>query len=107
MALAAFALAIHRFVRLARRHLDERTATDSVWLLASYPFALYYSAPYTESPFLLAVCAVFLAMHERRFGSAAFWGLVAGLTRPNGWLLAIPIVVLAFYRQPWPTTVRE
>jgi hypothetical protein len=107
VALTAFALAIPRVVRLARRHFDERTATDSAWLLASYPFALYYSAPYTESLFLLAVCAVFLAMHEQRFGSAAWWGLAAGLTRPNGWLLAIPIVLLAFYRQPWPTSVGE
>ena len=96
-----------RLLRLARHHLDERSAADSVWLLASYPFAIYFSAPYTEGPFLLASCSVFLAMHERRFGSAAFWGLVAGLIRPNGWLLAIPIVVLAFDRQAWPTTVRE
>ena len=107
VALAAFALAIPRLVRLARHHLDERSAADSVWLLASYPFAMYFSAPYTEGPFLLASCSVFLAMHERRFGSAALWGLVAGLIRPNGWLLAIPIVVLAFDRQAWPATVRE
>jgi hypothetical protein len=107
VALGAFAFAIPAFLRLARRHLDERAAIDSVWLLASYPFAVYYSAPYSEGLFLLAVCAVFLAMHEQRFGSAAVWGLAAGLTRPNGWLLAIPIVLLAFYRQPWPATGRE
>jgi hypothetical protein len=107
VALMAFALAIPRFLRLARHHLDERSATDSVWLLASYPFAIYFSAPYTEGLFLLASCSVFLAMHERRFGSAALWGLAAGLIRPNGWLLAIPIVLLAFDRQEWPTTVRE
>ena len=107
VALAAFALAIHRFVRLARHHLDERSAADSAWLLASYPFAVYFSAPYSEGLFLLATCAVFLAMHEQRFGSAAFWGLAAGLIRPNGWLLAIPIFLLAFYRQPWPGSGRE
>ena len=107
VALTAFALAIPRLLRLARHHLDERAASDSVWLLASYPFAVYFSAPYTEGLFLLAACAVFLAMHERRFGSAALWGLAAGLIRPNGWLLAIPIVLLAFHRQPWPTTVGE
>jgi hypothetical protein len=107
VALAAFAVAIPTFLRLARRHLDERAATDSVWLLASYPFAVYYSAPYSEGLFLLVVCALFLAMHEQRVGSAVWWGLAAGLTRPNGWLLAIPIVLLAFYRQPWPTSVRE
>jgi hypothetical protein len=107
VALTAFALAIPYFLRLAQRHLGERRAVDSMWLLASYPFAVYFSAPYSEGLFLLATCAVFLAMHEGRFGSAAWWGLVAGLTRPNGWLLTIPIILLAFHRQAWPTTARE
>jgi hypothetical protein len=107
VSLAAFAVAIHRFVRLARHHLDEKSAADSAWLLASYPFAVYFSAPYSEGLFLLAICGLFLAMHEQRFGSAAAWGLAAGLIRPNGWLLAVPVFLLAFYRQPWPATTRE
>jgi hypothetical protein len=42
------------------------------------------------------MCGMFLAVHEKRLVRAAFWGLAAGLTRPNGWLLAAPIALLAY-----------
>ncbi len=64
--------------------------------MAAYPFAVFFSAPYTESLFLLgAVAAVY---HFRRASGlqAAAWGLLVGLTRPNGCflsiVLALPIV---------------
>ena len=91
---AAFAGAMLFFIRLARAHLDTRSASDAVWLLASYPFAIYFSAAYSESLFLLTMCGMFLAVHEQRLGRAAVWGLAAGLTRPNGWLLAVPLALL-------------
>lgn len=98
VAFAAFAVAAVFFVRLARFYLDERSASDAAWLLASYPFAIYFSAAYSESLFLLTMCAVFLAVHERQFGRAVLWGLAAGLTRPNGWLLAAPLALLVYTR---------
>jgi hypothetical protein len=91
---AAFAGAMLLFVRLAREYLDRSSASDAAWLLASYPFAIYFSAAYSESLFLLTMCGTFLAMHHKQYGRAALWGLVAGLTRPNGWLLAAPIALL-------------
>lgn len=106
VAFAAFAGAMTVFVRLARTHLDGRSASDAAWLLASYPFAIYYSAAYSESLFLLTMCGLFLAVHERRFRTAAMWGLLAGLTRPNGWLLAGPIALL-IYTQVRPSQVRD
>jgi hypothetical protein len=91
---AAFAVAMLFFIRLARAHLDTRSASDAAWLLATYPFAIYFSAAYSESLFLLTMCGMFLSVQEQRFGRAAMWGLVAGLTRPNGWLLAVPLALL-------------
>jgi hypothetical protein len=107
VSLAAFAWAMVLFVRLARQSLSERDAIDAAWLLATYPFAIYFGVPYSESLFLLAMCGLFLAAHEQRFERAAVWGLLAGLTRPNGWLLSVPFVVLVLRRQPWPSTVRD
>ena len=107
ISLAAFAWAMVLFARLARPVLGERRATDAAWLLATYPFAIYFSAPYSESLFLLAMCGLFVAAHEQRFGRAALWGLLAGLTRPNGWLLSLPFAVLVVQREPRPTSVRE
>lgn len=106
VAFTAFAAAMVFFVRLARVYLDRRNASDAAWLLASYPFAIYYSAAYSESLFLLTMCGTFLAIHERRFRSAILWGLLAGLTRPNGWLLAGPIALL-IYTQVRPSQIRD
>jgi len=99
--------AVPLLLRLARHLVGDKIARDSVWLLAAYPFAIYYSAAYSESVFLLTMCGAFLAAVEHRFGRAALWGLAAGLTRPNGWLLAIPLALIVFYRQPWPATTRD
>ena len=102
----AFAGAMLFFIRLARAHLDTRSASDAVWFLASYPFAIYFSAAYSESLFLLTMCGMFLAVHEQRLGPAAMWGLAAGLTRPNGWLLAVPLALLV-YTHLRPSRPRE
>jgi len=96
VALAAFVWAIVLLVRLARLLLDEDAARDSAWLLAAYPFAVYFSAPYSESLFLLAMCGAFLAVEEQRFARVGAWGLLLGLTRPNGWLIALPLTVRAW-----------
>jgi hypothetical protein len=107
VSLTAFACAVPMLLRLARHLVGDKVARDSVWLLAAYPFAIYFSAAYSESVFLLMICGAFLAAVEHRFGRAALWGLAAGLTRPNGWLLAVPLMLIVFYRQPWPATTRE
>jgi hypothetical protein len=107
VSLTAFACAVPLLLRLARHLVGDQIARESVWLLAAYPFAIYYSAAYSESVFLLTMCGAFLAAVERRSGRAALWGLAAGLTRPNGWLLAVPLALIVFYRQPWPGTTRE
>ncbi len=107
VSLAAFMCAVPLLHRLARHLVGDKIARDSVWLLAAYPFAIYYSAAYSESVFLMTMCGAFLAAVEHRFGRAALWGLAAGLTRPNGWLLAIPLALIVFYRQPWPVTTRD
>ena len=95
IALAAFAGAAWYFGRLAREMMNESRARAALWLLAAYPFALFYSAAYTESLFLLA--AVGTWFHFRRDDRAATigWGLLAGLTRPNGCFLSVPLGLLA------------
>jgi hypothetical protein len=107
VSLAAFAWGMFLFVRLARKSVNGQDAADAAWLLAAYPFAIYFSAAYTESLFLLAMCGAFLSVHERRFGHAALWGLTAGLTRPNGWLLAVPLAVTILQTHPRPVASRE
>ena len=80
--------------QLAREHLDPEATRASLLLLATYPFAVFFSAAYTESLMLLAVVAAFYHFRHEKWIAAAGWGLLAGLTRPNGFLLAGPLAVI-------------
>lgn len=95
LALLAFLLACRRFSALAREILGEARAPAAVLLLAAYPFALFYSAAYTEALFLLAALGAWSAFRRDRLWTSAAWGLLAGLTRPNGCFLSIPLGLLA------------
>lgn len=105
VAIVAFAGAVLLFVRLTRRRYGDDVAATAAWFLAVYPFAVYFSAPYSEALFLLAMCGAFLAAEGGKWHAVAAWGLLAGLTRPNGWLLAAPIA-LASLRHAWPVDLR-
>jgi hypothetical protein len=80
---------------LARQWLDHEQAVTALWLLAAYPFALFFSVAYTESLYLCGVVAAFYYFHRRQFAQAGVWGALVGLTRPNGCLLSIPLAILA------------
>ncbi len=95
ISLASFFWAAWYFARLAREMLDPARARTALLLLSAYPFAVFFSAAYTESLFLLAALGTWF--HFRRGDSlrASAWGLLAGLTRPNGCFLSIPLGLLA------------
>jgi len=100
----AFAWATTYLFRLAREQLSDDAATSAVWLLATYPFAVYFSAPYTEGLYLLGTVGAVYHMVRREHAAAAGWGLLAGFCRPNGFLLAGPLAILAagpFVRAWW------
>jgi hypothetical protein len=100
VSIVSFAWAMVLFVRLARIFTGSEAATDAAWLLSCYPFAYFFGAAYSESLFLLTMCGLFLSLQRREFGYAAIWGLAAGLTRPNGWLLSLPAAILAVSAPP-------
>jgi hypothetical protein len=109
LSLGAFLLALRYLYRLGRELIDEPRAQAAVWLLAAYPFAVYYSAPYTESYYLLGAVAVFFHAHREEYGRAALWAVFLSLCRPNGFFMAAPLAVLALQRQlavgrlAWPS----
>lgn len=98
VSLGAFLFALVYLWRLVADELGTETATAAVVLLCSFPFAVYFSAVYTESVFLLIIVAAFFHARRREFGAAAVWGLLAGLARPNGFLLAVPMAWLTIIR---------
>jgi hypothetical protein len=102
ISLAAFFFALIYLLCLARTRLDPDAALTSLALLAAYPFALFFSAAYTEGLFLLTLVAAWYHFERGALGRAAAWGFVAGLTRPNGCLLSVPLAILALRDWPMP-----
>jgi hypothetical protein len=70
------------------------SALQAVTLMSVYPFALFFSAAYAESLYLLGAIGAFYHLRQRQPVAAAAWGLLAGLARPNGALLAVPLLAM-------------
>lgn len=104
ISLAAFFAALVLLGRLTALELGRERAGPALLLLAVFPAALYFGAPYSESVFLLASVGAFYAA---RTGSWAWAGAAAGAaaaTRSVGVLLVIPLALLWWGQGP---TVRR
>jgi hypothetical protein len=95
VSILAFAGALVYLFALARAKLGEDNAIFALTLLATYPFAVFYSAAYTESLFLLAAVATFYHFTRGQLWRAVAWGLLAGLVRPNGWVVGATLGLIA------------
>jgi hypothetical protein len=89
-ALAAMAA----LVVLVRHDLgDGALARRSVWLLALAPSAYSLVLGYADSALLLCSIVTVLAARTQRWWWAAAAGVVAGLVRPVGLLLVVPVLI--------------
>jgi hypothetical protein len=96
VSLVAFFFALVYLLKLARAELaDEGAALAATTLLAAYPFAVFFSAAYTESLFLLTMVGAIYHFRRGELWQAAVWGFAAGLTRPNGCFLSIVLGLMA------------
>ena len=91
-ALVAAAL-LHRLVILDLA--DRRTAVLSASLLALAPPAFVLVWAYAEALYLVCAIGMFLALRRRSWWWAALAGVLAGLTRPFGVVLAVPAAIEA------------
>jgi hypothetical protein len=99
LSIGAFLFGLAAVFRLARRDIGDDRAKWAILLLAYFPFALFYSVPYTEGLFFLAIAAAFLAGREERPIAMFVWGVIAGLTRQTGMMVTFPLLLLA--GEPW------
>lgn len=96
ISIVAFYFALVYLLRLARSELgDEEQAVTAVMLLAAYPFAVFFSAAYTESLFLLTLLGAVYHFRQNQLWRSACWGFVCGLTRPPGCFLSIVLGLMA------------
>jgi hypothetical protein len=104
ISIGSFAGALVYIYAFARDRYGDDTARAAIWLLAAYPFAIFFGALYTESLFLLGTAGAFYHFSKQQFGRATLWGLLVGLTRLNGSLLALPLGMLALWPRLSATT---
>ena len=100
VSLAAFVAALVLLHRLTELELGRRLARPVLLLLAVFPAALYFGAPYSESLFLLLAVGAFYAA---RTGHWAWAGICAGLasgTRSAGLLLLLPVALIWWSSPP-------
>ncbi len=83
------------FVLARREGRDAATATRAAWFLALAPAAFVLVIGYTEGTTIALALGVFLALRSQRWWIAAGLGVLAGLTRPSGFLLALPALIEA------------
>ncbi len=100
VSLLAFTGAIAILYQLAVAEIGADQAWRAVLLLVTFPYALFFSAVYTESLFLLLTVGTFYAMRRGWLARTALGGLAVGLTRPNGFWLSLPLAILAWTADP-------
>jgi Gpi18-like mannosyltransferase len=93
VSIAAFAAAAVYIYRIAADRFGDEVAKGAVLLIATYPFALFYGAVYSEALYLLCAAGAWYHFEKRQLAPAAIWGVIAGLCRPNGCLLVAPLLV--------------
>ena len=100
VSLACFAGALWLLHRLAERELGRRVAGATVWLIAFFPAALFFSAPYSESLFLLVSVGAFYAARTDRWAWAGVLAAAAAATRSAGIVLLLPLFLLWLDSRP-------
>jgi hypothetical protein len=98
LSIAAFAWAAVYIWRLAAEMIGDARAPAAVVLLAAYPFAVFFSAPYSEALFLLGCAGCIYHFRRGEWLAASAWGLLVGLTRPNGCFLSAVLATMVFER---------
>jgi hypothetical protein len=93
----ATTLALWGLYRIAVRDHGDAVARRAMLLLAVFPTALFLLAPFSEAIFLaLGVWTIERARHRGGWVAAAALATLAGLARPVGGFLALPLAWLAW-----------
>jgi Gpi18-like mannosyltransferase len=75
---------------------DESVAKRTLFYLAAFPVSYFFSAPFTESLFVLLTVGSFFAARREKWWFAGVLGLLASATRLNGVLLLPALLVLSW-----------
>jgi mannosyltransferase PIG-V len=100
VSLAAFFGALVLLHRLVSLELGRTLAQPALLLLAVFPAAVFFGAPYSESLFLLLAVGAFYAARTGRWAWAGAATAGAAATRSAGVLLLLPLAMLWWSTRP-------
>jgi Mannosyltransferase (PIG-V) len=100
VSLAALVAALALLYRLTELELGRPLARPALLLLAVFPAAVYFGAPYSESLFLLLAVGAFYAARTDRWAWAGACAGLASATRSAGLLLVLPLALIWWGSRP-------
>jgi hypothetical protein len=104
---AALLAALYLLHRLVTLELGAPVARATVLVVAFCPVAWFFSAPYTESLFLLESVGAVYAARTGRWATAGALAGVASATRNLGVVLLVPLLVIYLYNDRPEATVGQ
>ena len=96
---SALALGFVLYRLVVHERDDPELARRAVWLVYLVPPAFVLVMGYAEATFMTLAALALLGLRSKRWWVAAIAGLLAGLTRPVGVLLAVPAAVEGWERR--------
>jgi hypothetical protein len=96
VSLACFAVALVLLHRLTALELGRAAAAETVWALALFPAAVFFSAVYSEALYLVLSVGCIYAARTGRWAWAGTLGALGAATRSAGVLLVVPLAVMWF-----------
>ena len=82
--------------RLLKKDGEEETSWNTVILLLSAPMAIFFSAVYTESLFLMITLWSFEAVRENKWWLAGILGFFASITKIQG-IILFPVFLVEYF----------
>ncbi len=101
----SFAIALVLLYQLVSMDLSIDVSKRTLWAIALFPTAFFFTAVYTESLFLLLTVGCLLAARKGEWWLAGGIGLLAALTRSAGVMLLAPMGIL--FLQQYGTDIRR
>lgn len=94
VSLACFAVALVLLRRLTALELGDPAARATVWAIALFPGAVFFSAVYSEALYLALSVGSIYAARTGRWAWAGAAGALGAATRSAGVLLVVPLAIL-------------
>src|SRR4051794_29068413 len=94
VSLACFAVALVLLHRLTALELGPAAADETVWALALFPAAVFFSAVYSEALYLMLSVGCLYAARTGRWAWAGTLGALGAATRSAGVLLVVPLAIM-------------